>query len=49
MLVRGLVFERRLPPGLVAILVLTGLPIDVGVLPLLVSGWDETYVLPRRC
>ena len=32
--VRSQVFERRLPPGPVAILKLTGLAVDAGVLPL---------------
>ena len=33
------VFERRLPPGPVAILILTGLAVDALVLPLLMLGY----------
>ena len=49
------VFERRLPPGPVAILVLTGLAVDALVLPLLIGGvnkrtfclgWILDYMFP---
>ncbi len=41
--VRSQVFERRLPPGPVAILKLTGLAVDAGILPLFLDR-DETRV-----